>query len=591
MARRFDRSPSHLPLPVVGLDARGRIVLWNRAAAKLSGYLDRDLAGTGWRKLFVTPAARRAWLAERRNRLSGGTAPWTWPMHTRRGEPCIVRWQTWPGATVPGVHWLALGEDITDWQSQRSQLESASQFLRIAQATARFGAWSYDPRSQSVDFTPELEAIYGVTAGRFGRRYVDFGARVVAEDLQRIESIRDRAVARREPFEYDIRVRADDGGIRWINVRGRGIYAADGTLQKIVGIDTDVTALRATETALSKSNAYLETILRSPDVVMFRQDRTLRYTDVMNPALGALAEEILGRTDEEVSGRSGATQLTPPKRRVLRTGRGERVQVDVERGGHAGCYDLIIEPDRDESGRVIGVVCAALDITARRNAQRALEEANRRLSDLAVHLQESIEAERKAVARDVHDQVGATLTAVRMRLTTLAGRTPPEQPLQRAELLSIAALVESAMHATRDICGRLRPPALEDMGLAETCRWYVRDWSASTGIRTRGRFPPQECHCHSAAATDLFRILQELLTNVARHSGARLVQVSLSCAGRRLRLRVRDDGHGFDTSVPVQGFGLAGVRERARHHGGRVEIRSTPHGTAIDVIIPSGGAP
>lgn len=591
MARRFDRSPSHLPLPVVGLDARGRIVLWNHAAARLSGYRDRDLGGSGWRRLFVTPAARRAWLDERRNRLSGGTDPWIWPMRTRRGETRVVRWHAWPGGTVPGAHWVALGEDITEWQALHAELESVTQFLRIAQATARFGAWSYDPRAEKVDFTPELETIYGARPGRFGRRYADFRSRVLPEDLRRIEPIRDRAVARREPFEYDIRVRADDGGVRWINVRGRGIYAADGTLQKIVGIDTDVTALRATETALSKSNAYLETILRSPDVVIFRQDRTLRYTDVMNPALGALAEEILGRTDEEVSGQVSAAQLTPPKRRVLRTGRGERVQVDVERAGHAGCYDLLIEPDRDESGRVVGVVCAAIDITARRNAQRALEDANRRLSDLAVHLQDSIEAERTAVARDVHDQVGATLTAVRMRLTTLAGRTPPEQPVQRAELLSIAALVESAMHATRDICGRLRPPALEDMGLAATSRWYLRDWSTATGIPARGRFPPRECHCHDDAATDLFRILQELLTNVARHSGARHVHVSLSCAGRRLRLRVRDDGHGFDTSVPAQGFGLAGVRERARHHGGHVEIRSTPQGTAIDVIIPSGGAP
>ncbi len=591
MARRIDRSPSRLPLPVAGLDARGRIVLWNRAAAKLSGYRDRDLAGAGWRKLFVTPAARRAWLAERRSRLSGGTGAWTWPMQTRGGESRIVRWHAWPGGTVPGVHWLALGEDITEWHAQNAELESVTQFLRIAQATARFGAWSYDPLAEKVDFTPELETIYGARPGRFGRRYADFRSRVFPDDLRRIEPIRNRAIARREPFEYDIRVRADDGGIRWINVRGRGIYAADGTLQKIVGIDTDVTAQRATETALSKSNAYLETILRSPDVVMFRQDRKLRYTDVLNPALGALADEILGRTDDEVNGKSSAATLTPPKRRVLRTGRSERVQVDVQRNGHAGCYDLIIEPDRDASGRVIGVVCAALDITARRDAQRALEEANRRLSDLASHLQESIEAERKAVARDVHDQVGATLTAVRMRLTTLAGRTPPEQPLQRAELLSIAALVESAMHATRDICGRLRPPTLEDMGLAETCRWYLRDWSVATGIRTRGRFPLHECHCHGSAATDLFRILQELLTNVARHSGARRVQVSLSCAGRKLRLRVRDDGHGFDTSIPVKGFGLAGVRERARHHGGRVEIRSTPQGTAIDVIIPSGGAP
>ncbi len=579
-----------LPLPVAGLDARGRIVVWNRAAAVLTGWHAGDLAGAGWRRLFAGPQDCRAHATECAVRLAGSTGEWTWLVRTRSDASKSIRWLTWRGPAMPGVRWLGIGEDVTRLQALHAELATVAQYLRIAQATARFGAWSYDPRSQSVDFTPELEAIYGVPQGRFGRRYADFGARVFPEDLARIEKARSRAVARHEPFEYDLRVRTDDGRIRLINVRGRGLYDGNGRLQRIVGIDTDVTEKHATEAALNETRAYLDTLLRSPDVVVFRQDRALRYTSVTNPSLGTFTEEIIGRTDEELMGRTAAARLTAAKRRVLRTGRGERLEVDLERGDRSGSFDLLIEPDRDAAGRLIGIVCGALDVSARRLAQRELEQANQRLRDLTTHLQDSIEAERVAVARDVHDQVGATLTAVRMRLTALAGRPPDAQPAQRAELLSVAALVESAMHATREICGRLRPPSLEDIGLAETCRWYLRDWSNATGIEARGRFPKTECACHAAAATDLFRILQELLTNVARHSGGRRVHVALHCGQRRLRLAVRDDGHGFDAAAPAQGFGLAGVRERAHHHGGRVEIDAGPRGTAIDVIIPTGGA-
>lgn len=581
-----DKLIAQAPVPILALDARGRIVEWNRECERLTGRSRDEVTGGGWRTLFPGSRERRVFAAERAARLGQPFRNWHWQVTTARGETRYLSWTARYGRRRrPGDVVWAVGHDVTDLYTARESLAVAAEFLHIGQETAQFGAWSYEPDTGKVDFTPELEAVYGVPLGKFGRRYTDFARRVFAVDLRRLEQVRDRAVASRRPYEQDIRVRDANGDMRWVNVRGRGIYGSDGKLQRIVGVDSNVTERRRTEHALAEKNAYLEAILRSKDVAVFHQDRQLRYTAVLNPALGARLADTIGRTDDEVLGASAAA-VKAPKRRVLRTGRGEHLEVQLSRAGHGGWFDLIIEPARDAGGRVVGVVCAAINITERKNAERNLEATNRKLQQLAVHLQDKIEEERTAVARDVHDQVGATLTAMRMRLATLAGRMPPEQLSQRAELLAIAALAESAMHATRDICSQLRPPSLEDIGLAETCRWYLADWSKTARIAAVGRFPRHGCRCNAALETDLFRIFQELLTNVARHSGARQVRVTLTCGKTRSRLLVEDDGHGFASGVPAHGFGLAGVRERARHHGGSVDIRPTPKGTTVDVIIP-----
>jgi PAS domain S-box-containing protein len=574
----------------MAFDDRGRLIEWNRACERLTGYALADVAGDGWRKLFPDGAACKAFQRERTLHLRVPFKAWTWRIVTVRGETRYVQWQSVGGrrGTRPRIV-RAIGHDVTELHAAREALAVTDEFLRIAQRTARFGAWSFDPYARTINCTPELEEIYGVTPGRFGRRYTDFTKRVYTEDLARIEPLRDRAVASRQPFEYEIRARGADGRTRWINIRGRGLYGDDGGLLKIVGIDTDVTEQVQTRRALAEKSAYLDAILRSEAVAVFHQDRELRYTAIIGPLPGIRTDEAVGRTDAEVLGTEVALALDVPKRRVLRTGQGERIEFEVRRGALTGWFDLIIEPERDGNGKATGIVCAAIDISQRKQAQRELEHTNGRLRELAAHLQESIEEERIAVARDVHDQVGATLTAMRMRLMSLAGRVPQGHTVQRSELLSVAALAESAMHATRDICSRLRPPALEDIGLAQTCRWYLREWSQTTRIHAAGRFPRHTCGSGIVASTDLFRILQELLTNVARHSGAQQVRVTLACTKKYARLRVQDNGHGYDSSTASKGFGLAGVRERARHHGGRVEIRSDAQGTTIDVTIPVPG--
>ena len=123
------------------------------------------------------------------------------------------------------------------------------------------------------------------------------------------------------------------------------------------------------------------------------------------------------------------------------------------------------------------------------------------------------------------------------------------------------------------------------MGLVEACRWYAKDWSASAGVALRSRFAKIKTEPDSRVATDMFRVLQELLINVARHAGASQVQLSLSGSAAGLALRLQDNGRGFAPGQASTGFGLMGVRERVRQHGGSFQIDASASGTCVRVSM------
>ncbi|PWT76962.1 MAG: hypothetical protein C5B46_00490 [Proteobacteria bacterium] len=176
-----------------------------------------------------------------------------------------------------------------------------------------------------------------------------------------------------------------------------------------------------------------------------------------------------------------------------------------------------------------------------------------------------------------------------MDLADLTSQLKPveTEALNRAE--AMRALLDSTVAAVRRIAMELRPLMLDDLGLIATIEWLASDFSARTGIKLNLDLPETEMALDPEVSTALFRVLQESLTNVARHSGADRVEVKLMLSASEARLRVRDNGSGFDAGAPAKGatFGLLGMRERAKMHGGELVIESSPRaGTSILMIVP-----
>lgn len=269
---------------------------------------------------------------------------------------------------------------------------------------------------------------------------------------------------------------------------------------------------------------------------------------------------------------------------ILITGnRSEEVAVECI---HQGADDYILKASLR---RLPTSLKNALEKRAAAQARAAAEAATRALPRL---IREAQEAERRRVARDLHDSVNQILSAVKFRLTVVEEKLPPqgEAADARREVGRARADLDKAIEEVRCISRNLRPSELDDLGLAAAVRSLGREFGERTGLTLDlqagtlpGGLPPE-------VELSLYRILQEALGNIERHAAARRVEVRLEQAPATgaLHLRIRDDGRGFDPAAARPGMGLVDMRERAEFHGGRCLLRSAPgQGTEIEVEIPA----
>jgi two-component system sensor histidine kinase UhpB len=210
-----------------------------------------------------------------------------------------------------------------------------------------------------------------------------------------------------------------------------------------------------------------------------------------------------------------------------------------------------------------------------------IESERRRSGRLVLRAQEE---ERRRLARDLHDEVNQSLTAILLRLEALSQAAPPEQG---EELSELKRLVNQAMEELLQLARQLRPTALDDHGLLPALATHVRRFAAQTGIETDLRACAEVLQLSPDEEIAIYRVVQEALANVARHAEASRVQVNLETVGEALELQVRDDGRGFDTDRRRNGLGLDGMAERARLVGGDLTIRSgRGSGTELTLRVP-----
>ncbi len=237
---------------------------------------------------------------------------------------------------------------------------------------------------------------------------------------------------------------------------------------------------------------------------------------------------------------------------------------------------------RDESGRPLRVYGTNADITERKHAEDELARRTQQLEALSRRLIEAQEAERRAVARELHDDFGQVLTALRLNLQR-TGRDDAES----------IALVDGAIARMRELAQDLRPPLLDEFGLEASLRWYVEREAKRAGLAWRLALAPLAQRPPAAVETTCFRVAQEALTNVIRHAQAHVVDVELSAANGTLQLVVRDDGRGFDVPAARRraahggSQGLLSMQERVTLAGGDLEIDSAAgRGTSVRARLP-----
>lgn len=248
-----------------------------------------------------------------------------------------------------------------------------------------------------------------------------------------------------------------------------------------------------------------------------------------------------------------------------------------------------VVPLRDAEGSLIGVVSCLQDITDRKHAENRLRDSNDKLQLLSRRLVESQETERRHIARELHDEVGQTLTVAEMNLQAVM-QSSHSSPLTRRLKDSLQA-VERVLAQVRDLSLNLRPSMLDDLGLESALKWYINRQAALSGLHAEFQADTLEERLDPVIETACFRVAQEALTNVVRHAHARAVNVTLRQQDGHLHLLVRDDGAGFDVEAlrqrAVQGasLGLLSMEERATLVDGRLEFKSNP-ATEVHAFFP-----
>jgi PAS domain S-box-containing protein len=318
-------------------------------------------------------------------------------------------------------------------------------------------------------------------------------------------------------------------------------------------------------------------VLSSDHTVLHCNGRFARF-------LGARLQSVIGSSMLDLVWLDDHPKLDALLRRAAqRSCRGE-IRLQSRKGTPLSVH-LSLNPLRLDSTRAVCLI--ASDLSETKRAEQELRASSEQLRNLTAHLLSVREEERARISREVHDELGQSLTAVKMDLAWLAGRLPQRNGEMLKRIRSTGQLADSIIQSIRRISTELRPAVL-DLGLAAAVEWQVQEFQARSGIQCKVRLLTREVVA-SNASTAMFRIFQETLTNVARHAKATLAEVVLQKQRDRLVLLIRDNGRGFDQASPPlsKSLGLLGMRERAAILGGQVNISSAPgKGTTVTAWIP-----
>jgi PAS domain S-box-containing protein len=351
----------------------------------------------------------------------------------------------------------------------------------------------------------------------------------------------------------------------------------------------EFTRHRQTEYAARQSQEIVNAFFSSSAIGFGILDSQCRYTRVNDvlPRMGGVApEEVLGRPVSQVFGETGV-RAEAVLRQVLESGKPvlDR-EVSAELPGKPGDprhWLVNYFPIREDGGAVTQVGVTAVDVTARRNAEDALRTLSGRLLGIQ-------DQERRRIARELHDSLGQYLAGLKIAIDMLGSRSAQKDPL----LVECADILERAIAETRTLSHLLHPPLLDEAGFASAASWFVAGFSQRSGIPVVLDMPPDLQRLPDVIEIALFRVLQESLTNVHRHSRAKSAEISVDLDAEQVTIEIRDHGRGMPPHIIRQieaetsklGVGLAGMRERIHELGGRFVVSSDNRGTTVHASIP-----
>jgi PAS domain S-box-containing protein len=491
--------------------------------------------------------------------------------------------------------------------------------------------------SQVLYISPAYEAVWGRSCESLYANPRSWLDAVVEEDRQKVVAdINSRSTGLPTAPEFpEYRIVRPDGSIRWVLARSFPIRDATGQMYRIAGIAEDISKRKRAEDELKKARDELERRVkeRTSELSVANESllaeieerkatlRTLRKVrdslseaqriarlgnwdwDIVNNRLHWSDEiyRIFGLKPQEFEATYEAflRSVHPDDRRqvqeAVESALGDREPYSID---HRillpdGSERMVHEQGEvafDETGKAVRMMGTVQDITERKAVEEELIASQEELRQMSAQLLEAEERERKRVARELHDGLGQTLSAMKLRIESTIGELGAREKAGSADALeNLVPMAQRAVEEVRRISKNLWPSILDDLGLLPTISWFCREFGAMhPGVRIEKEMAVEEDKVPAPLKVVIYRVLQEAMNNAARHSRADELSVSLKEEDGHLHLAIRDNGVGFDPEKPPaqegtdRGLGLASMKERTELSGGRFAVDSRPGaGTTI----------
>lgn len=525
---------------------------------------------------------------------------------------------------------MEIGNDITERKRVEEKLRESKERFRLIAETISEVFWMADVEvSTNFYVSPAYATVWGRSLESLRENPRSFVEAIHPNDVARVVAVLERQ-KEGQPFDHEYRIYRPDGALRWIRDRGFPVREPSGEVSRYVGIAQDITERKEAEQALRESeNSYRALFEDSPHVLCIADySGIVEYLAGMSPECAKDYGEILRENPSELAACLSRLRILRVNRAAMKLFGGDSEQELIE-----GVFTVIGQetmPQVVEGISVIGrgetffeheiilyhllsrakihailrwnvvpgyeasyrrVILSITDISARKHAEEKVAEHRSQLRKLSVQLLEIEEAERRRIARELHDKLGQQLTVLGINLHILGQPGPLGQDTAHSQRIADSlGLIEAMTQQVRDIMADLRPPVLDDYGLVAALSWYGRKFWQRNGIVCEVR-ATEIPRLPAKVEIALFRVVQEALTNVVKHSGASRVVMEGHVRDHLLSLSVRDNGRGFSRfpgphGREGQGLGIIFMGERVEAIGGTLAVASSPgHGTTITIEV------